>query len=564
MTPLARRPNFVRKTIIKFSPSFPALLMLVLLAGLSGCDEVLGLDPTHLISPNAYQCACTCSSTVPTTPSILVNNDVCLPDALDPNNHSIPGPTQADLDADCSGRVLNNITGIVQECLSRVLGCSCVAAPIAGMFTAPECDQPCVGEDLASNCANWNTLSTPPVKTATNVPGQAPVCLVASSDPPNPVPDPLVADIFGHTSSCNVSGNVTVTRDGDTQSRAASGAVKITGSPCPGGSCKVGMSYRLDHIDNFTFEGFADFDSVEIKNLFASGASLPEAATVDQLGSGSFAQNTTQSFGQGKRSNQILGGEVSSDESAYHGSNGQPIGVNVDWSNHTCSLNGTLFGQLEEADTSFDANLTGTIVNEPPTANAGPPQNIECTSAAGAAVTLDASASSDPEDNIALYVWRQGTRAGQEIGNDPIIHVNQGLGVSENYFLRVVDTLGQASETSTSVTVGDTTPPVIASVTAAPNMLWPPNHKLVPVSVSVSDSDACDQHPACKIAQITSNEPISPADAQITGASTAKLTSERLGNGDGRIYTLTVQCTDASGNSSSGTTTVTVPHDKGK
>jgi len=66
----------------------------------------------------------------------------------------------------------------------------------------------------------------------------------------------------------------------------------------------------------------------------------------------------------------------------------------------------------------------------------------------------------------------------------------------------------------------------------------------------------------CKIAQITSNEPIAPSDAQITGTLTAQLSAARLGSGSGRIYTLAVQCTDAAGDVSTANTTVLVPHDK--
>src|SRR4030095_4167391 len=42
-----------------------------------------------------------------------------------------------------------------------------------------------------------------------------------------------------------------------------------------------------------------------------------------------------------------------------------------------------------------------------------------------------------------------------------------------------------------------------------------------------------------------------------------QLRSERSGNGTGRIYTISVTCTDQYGNSSTSTTTVTVPHDNG-
>jgi hypothetical protein len=308
---------------------------------------------------------------------------------------------------------------------------------------------------------------------------------------------------------------------------------------------------------------------VEFTNLKSSGASIPGGATLDASGNGSFASGTTQAFGQGKRSDQVcvpgLGcGEVHSAEAGYTGTNSQPIDLGVDWKNHTCEVSGALLGALEGGNTTATARLTGTIVNEPPTANAGSPQTLECTSASGASITLDGSSSSDPENNIAFAVWHQGTRTGQEIGNDLKIQVNQGLGGSQTYFLRVVDADGQSSESSTAVTVVDTTPPAIGNLAATPNVLWPPDGKLVQVSVSVSASDTCGPNPACTIAQITSSEPITAADAQITGPLTANLAAKRLGSGTGRVYTLTVQCTDASGNTATATTKVTVLHDQGQ
>ncbi len=119
------------------------------------------------------------------------------------------------------------------------------------------------------------------------------------------------------------------------------------------------------------------------------------------------------------------------------------------------------------------------------------------------------------------------------------------------------------------VTVVDTTPPTISSVTASPNILWPPNHKMVPVRVSVTVTDACDANIAnkCKIVSVTSNEPVNALgdgntepDYQITGNLTLNLRAERSGTGNGRIYTVSVACTDASGNSSTRAVKVTVPH----
>jgi hypothetical protein len=129
--------------------------------------------------------------------------------------------------------------------------------------------------------------------------------------------------------------------------------------------------------------------------------------------------------------------------------------------------------------------------------------------------------------------------------------------------LTATDTETLTSTCNASVTVVDKQPPTISSVSASPNVLWPPNNTMVPVTVSVSASDNCDTSPVCKITGITSNESISSSDAQITGNLTASLRAERLGSGAGRTYTLAIQCTDASGNSSTANATVSVPHDQG-
>jgi len=116
---------------------------------------------------------------------------------------------------------------------------------------------------------------------------------------------------------------------------------------------------------------------------------------------------------------------------------------------------------------------------------------------------------------------------------------------------------------STVVQVKDMTPPQILSISATPNRLWPPNHRLVAVSIEVEAQDNCGGT-ASKIVAVTSNEPGGNAkegpDWLITGALTVDLRAERLGNGPGRIYTIWVECVDGAGNSSFGSVNVTVPH----
>lgn len=101
----------------------------------------------------------------------------------------------------------------------------------------------------------------------------------------------------------------------------------------------------------------------------------------------------------------------------------------------------------------------------------------------------------------------------------------------------------------------------IASANAQPNVLWPPNNKMVPVTVTVSVSSDCKAKPACEILSVTSNEDIT-GDWQITGYLTAKLRAERTGSGSGRVYTLSGECADTEGNNDSWDTTVTVPHNR--
>ena len=111
---------------------------------------------------------------------------------------------------------------------------------------------------------------------------------------------------------------------------------------------------------------------------------------------------------------------------------------------------------------------------------------------------------------------------------------------------------------STSVTVRDTTPPIITSLTASPSVLSPPNHKMVPITISASATDICDPNPQSRIIAVTSNE-AGPGQYQITGNLTLNLMSDRNGGGNGRIYTISVEARDASGNTTTKSVVVTVP-----
>jgi hypothetical protein len=134
------------------------------------------------------------------------------------------------------------------------------------------------------------------------------------------------------------------------------------------------------------------------------------------------------------------------------------------------------------------------------------------------------------------------------------------------------DAAGNSQSCSFTVTVKDATPPVITT-NGQSIALWPPNHKYATIKVTdlvASAVDACDPGVnlgSVRIAGVTSDEPDNGGgdgntinDIVIAAdCKSVQLRSERMGGGNGRVYTITFKVTDASGNVSTATATVTVP-----
>jgi large repetitive protein len=128
------------------------------------------------------------------------------------------------------------------------------------------------------------------------------------------------------------------------------------------------------------------------------------------------------------------------------------------------------------------------------------------------------------------------------------------------------DDFGQEAVGTFTVTVSDTIDPMIGSISATPDVLAPPNHRLIDIEVTVEATDVVDPVPACRVFDVTANEPILGAgsghtdfDWRITGALEVELRAERSGEGTDRVYKVHVVCTDASGNNARGSVEVTVP-----
>jgi len=222
------------------------------------------------------------------------------------------------------------------------------------------------------------------------------------------------------------------------------------------------------------------------------------------------------------------------------------------------------------AATATESKPVVVYVDIAPTANAGPDQTAECPN-----VALNGSASTDPNsttgtnDDITLFQWFLGDRL---IATGEVTGCKLPVGVHV-ITLKVTDTMGATDTDTVTVTVVDTTPPVV-TLRMSPDRLWPPNHRMQAVQAVLDIHDACDPAPTVQLVSVTSNEPDNglgdgDTSGDIAGATlgtddrSVQVRAERAGPGSGRVYTFVYRVTDASGNATQVSATVTVPHDNG-
>lgn len=224
----------------------------------------------------------------------------------------------------------------------------------------------------------------------------------------------------------------------------------------------------------------------------------------------------------------------------------------------TCRLDATDLAACPASASTVDVTVLDTTA---PALICPAPITVECTATGGT-----------PANDTSISAFLGGASATDvcdaslSVGNDAPPFFN--LGTTAVLFSTSDDSFNSAS-CSAPVNVVDTTPPTITSLTASPGMLWPPNHKMVPVALSVSLSDVCSASSSCQIVSVTSNQAVNGTgdgnhvpDWVVTGALSLELRAERAGPQAVRVYTITVTCTDGSGNSATKSVAVTVSHDQ--
>jgi len=224
--------------------------------------------------------------------------------------------------------------------------------------------------------------------------------------------------------------------------------------------------------------------------------------------------------------------------------------------------------------TPRSASLTLLLVALAPLAafaqvDAGEDVVLECASEDGAEYTLNGTV---PEDDSVVIEWTTDPEVFLD-GADTVTPTGVfPVGVTTATLTATVGE-GTPESDSVTVTVEDTQPPVVR-VKAEPRYLWPPNHALREVEVTVRVRDACGNGDDVdvELVEARSNEPdngqgdgntvndIQGADLGSDDRS-VRLRAERSGKGNGRVYTLSYRVSDAADNQTDAVAKVYVPHD---
>lgn len=240
-----------------------------------------------------------------------------------------------------------------------------------------------------------------------------------------------------------------------------------------------------------------------------------------------------------------------------------------------------LLGNLNYVNIHTAANPDGEIRGQLVRLNSAPEITglVDATVECGEPTTFAATVS-DYDGDAVEAVW---SLNGVEVETDSIPATGTPSNVNIGYMaelqhgtnvltLTATDSDGNVTIVDTIITVEDTVAPVITSASANPKVLWPPNHKMVPVTISAKVKDACGET-TWKIVSVKSSQSDNgkgdgnkSPDFTITGDHTVSLRAERSGKDKGgRIYTISIKATDEAGNKSAlKKVTVEVPHDKGK
>ena len=193
-------------------------------------------------------------------------------------------------------------------------------------------------------------------------------------------------------------------------------------------------------------------------------------------------------------------------------------------------------------------------------------------------IMLDGSASFDADGDSVSFAWTAGCDGAvfdDAASATPRLTLTGACLCVDTLtvMLEVFDGFSSSS-CETFVTLDDRRPPVVETIDE-PLMLWPPNHKHHAYTADMfvmAAEDACGRPldlDAVEVLEVRSDEPDDArgdgrftGDIAVTCPNTVMLRAERMGMGDGRVYTIVYRLTAENGEAVEFEGKVLVPHDQ--
>lgn len=227
--------------------------------------------------------------------------------------------------------------------------------------------------------------------------------------------------------------------------------------------------------------------------------------------------------------------------------------------------------------TALSDTVTATWLNTPPSCDAGGPYGVLVLGDSARAV-LDAGASSDVDGDSLSFRWSAlcegGAAFDDEYAVSPVLTLTGDCLCVDAVIVRVTVSDGfDSTVCEAEVRIDDRRPPIIV-MRDDPIILWSPNHKynlVTPRMLIVSVEDACgvpiDVSEAL-VMEVRSDEPDDANgdgktihDIRVTCPNLVELRAERMGGGNGRVYTIVYRIFTENGVWADAEGRVIVPHD---
>ena len=221
--------------------------------------------------------------------------------------------------------------------------------------------------------------------------------------------------------------------------------------------------------------------------------------------------------------------------------------------------------------------VTVTWLNTPPTCAPGGPYTVVVTEDT-ASVMLDAGSSSDADGDPLAFRWSVLCEGGASLDDGqsatPVLTLTGDCLCADSVVVALKVSDGYDSTMCEAVIrIDDRRPPTIV-MREDPLLFWPPNHKyhkVTPQMMIVSAEDACGNPidvSEALVVEVRSDEPDDTIgdgrtihDIRVKCPNLVELRAERMGGGNGRVYTIVYRIFADNGVGTEGEGRVIVPHD---